>query len=761
VGARLIHVVGVVQGVGYRPFVVRLAHELDLDGWVRNDSGTVEIHAEGGDRALSAFVTALRGEWPPIARVDAVRVERATPSGARGFSPKPSHCGDGRLPVSPDVATCERCVKDLFDETSRRVGYPFTTCTACGPRYSIINSMPYDRERTGMSIFVPCAECLAEYHSIWDRRYHSETNACEACGPRIWLEDDGGGRIDGAAREVIEAAVELLGAGGILAILGIGGFHLAVDARNDRWVRRLREHKYRDAKPFALMVRTLEEAARIAHVSPAERALLESHAAPVVLLRPRSDADIAESVAPGLATTGIMLAYTPLHHLLLDAYGGPLVMTSGNASETPILTTNEEAATKLHGVADARLVHDRPIVARCDDSVVRMSAEGPIFLRRSRGYAPLPLSLPVATPRPLLAVGPHLKNTFTIAEGSTAYVSPHIGDLENLETLLHFRETLRHLEALYGTTPEIVVRDEHPGYLSTREAGRMGFERVIGVQHHHAHVAAVLAEHGRTERALGLAFDGVGYGGDRTIWGGELLVASLTDYERIGYLRPAPMPGGDLAARSPWRCLVGYGTLDEDLATALDPLLPEIPVREVDVARRQAMRGVNAPLASSMGRLFDAAACLIGVRSIASYEGQAPMELEALAADRRGVELPFPTTRGRDGCAVLDPVPLLRALLERRRSGEEPPELAASFHESVAATAARLAIGGCEREGLAVVVLSGGVFQNARLLGATASRLRRARIAVLVSRTLGPGDGAISYGQAAIAASRLAIEGGG
>lgn len=756
-----LHVTGVVQGVGFRPFVHRLAMRHGLEGWVRNESGEVRIHVEGAPPQLTGFVAELRSEAPPLARIDRLDVTRTTPGTSRGFSIAGSTSSrDARLPVSPDVAMCGACEQELFDPSDRRHRYAFVTCTDCGPRYTVIESMPYDRERTSMSAFPQCPECLKEYWTPAHRRYHSETNSCAECGPRVWALDGGLRRHDDA-EAAIAAATGRLVSGGIVAIRGLGGFHLAVDATSDEAVRRLRARKRREAKPLAIMVRNVEEARAIGHVGPLEERLLRSPERPIVLLARRPESPVAPSVAPGLGEVGVMTAYTPLHHLLLEVVGRPLVMTSGNLSDEPIAICNDEAVARLAGVADAFLLHDREIVSRYDDSVVRIIDGAPAFLRRARGYAPLPLDLPHPTPAPLLAVGPHLKNTFTLAEGRSAYVSQHIGDLESLETLEHFQATLRRFRTLFHVDPRIVVRDLHPGYLSTRVADDLGLERTIVVQHHHAHVAAVAAEHGVREPVVGLAFDGTGYGDDGRIWGAELLTADLTGYRRMGRLRYAPLPGGDLAARLPWRAALGYLSTEPDAAPAFEMAFEGVGDRERATAEVQVRRGLNAPPASSMGRLFDAAAAVLGIRRISRYEGQAAMELEAAAGDSPGETLPFPVEMGTDGTWVMDPLPLLAALGDRRREGGEIPHLAASFHRTVARTSAILARSAAESFGIDAVALGGGVFQNARLTTELRRRLEDFGLRVLVARSLSPNDGAISYGQAAVAAATLTSEAGG
>lgn len=747
---------GVVQGVGFRPFVHRLAMRHHLDGWVRNTAGSVEIAVEGLPAELEAFLRELSAEAPPLARIEGIETRDHVAAGRAGFAILSSADLPGeRQPVSPDVATCQACLREFADPGNRRYRYPFITCTDCGPRFTVIESMPYDRERTSMRAFAQCPECLAEYQAPGNRRHHSETNSCPVCGPRLWFTNPRGLALGIGAEEAIEAAASLLLSGGVLAVRGLGGFHLACDATSDAAVALLRARKHREAKPLAVMVRTVDEARALVALSPEEEQLLTSVERPIVLAERLATSTLAPGIAPGLGHAGVVLAYTPLHHLLLLATGRPLVMTSGNRSEEPIAIGNAEALQRLGAIADGFLLHDREIVARYDDSVVRQTPVGTVMIRRARGYAPLPLRLPVASPVPLLAVGPHLKNTFTLAADDRAWVSQHVGDLENFETLEHFRDALARYRTLFRLEPEAVVHDLHPGYLSTTEAESLGLTPRLAVQHHHAHIAAVLAEHGMEGPVVGIAYDGTGYGADATVWGGELLVADLGDFQRVGHLRAAPLPGGDLAARSPWRAALGYLSLEPRLEPFFARALAHVDATERGVAERQVARKVNAPLASSMGRLFDAAAAVLGVRQSAQFEGQAAMELEALAGHRGAAELEFPIEAGPEGL-VLDPLPLLAELGSGLRSRKSVPDLAADFHASVARTTALAARRACEEAGLDTVALGGGVFQNARLLGSIARRLSAFGLRVLLPRRLGPNDGAVSYGQAAIAAARLA-----
>lgn len=747
-----LHVTGVVQGVGFRPFVHRLAVRYGLSGWVRNASGDVEIEVEGAAPDLAEFVRGLREEAPPLARVAGVREQPAAPAGRRGFAILPSAMApDRRQPVPPDVAICAACEAELVDPANRRYRYPFITCTDCGPRFSVIEAMPYDRERTTMRAFTQCARCAREYRTPGDRRHHSETNSCPECGPRLRFLA-GERAVEGNA-DALEAAAALLLGGGIVAVRGLGGFHLAVDASNEAAVDRLRARKGRDAKPLAVMVRTAKEAERLAVVGDAERRLLTAPERPVVVLARRRDSGLASSMAPGLGSVGLMLAYTPLHLLLLELAARPLVMTSGNASEEPIAMGNDEALRRLGAIADGFLIHDREIVARVDDSVVRPAGGAGVLLRRARGHAPLPLELPIPAVTPLVAVGAHLKSTFALVHGRAAYLSPHIGDLESLESLEHFEAMLARYRALFRIEPALAVRDLHPGYLSTRIAHSLGVERVVSVQHHHAHIAAVMAEHGVTEPVIGVAYDGTGYGDDGRVWGAELLHCDLTGYRRLARLRYAPMPGGDAAARAPWRAALGFLSTAPSVAPAFRLAFQEVAAAERAVAERQIAAGLNAPLASSMGRLFDAAAAVLGVRRVNRYEGHAAMELESLAGRRTAREYRCHILGDASAGWELDPIPLLVELGERRQSGESVEDLAADFHASLARATAELVQRAVAATGLRTVALAGGVFQNARLNISVRQRLEADGYRVLVPRRLSPNDGAISYGQAAVAAA--------
>jgi hydrogenase maturation protein HypF len=756
-----IQVTGVVQGVGFRPFVHRLALRHGLEGWVRNESGEVEIALSGTDDALTQFLEELRTEAPPLARIDGVLATREVPrdeyEGFRILESGPST--DHRQPVPADVSMCDACTAEMSDPQNRRFRYPFITCTDCGPRYSVIEGLPYDRHLTSMRSFTQCAACSREYRTVGDRRYHSETNSCPACGPRLALLFPGEAATAAADGDPLATAAAYLRAGWIVALRGVGGFHLVADATSSSAVALLRSRKRRDARPLAVMVAVTEDAERLATIEPAERRALESPERPIVLLRARPDSTLAPEVAPGLDRVGVMLAYTPLHRLLLDAVGMPLVMTSGNLSEEPIAAAIDDAVARLGAVADVFLVHDREIVASVDDSVVRLAGQHQIVIRRGRGLAPLPVDIPVVSDRAIIAVGGHLKNTFTLAQGGRAYVSPHIGDLDSVETLEHFRSVLASYERLFRIRPDVVVRDLHPGYVSTRVAEELNLPTVVAVQHHHAHVAAVAAENGVVDPVIGLAFDGTGYGEDGHVWGAEVMIAELHRYSRVAQLRYSPLPGGDAAVKAPWRSALGYLSLDPGASEEFAVAFNGVASAERATAELQIDRKVNAPLASSMGRLFDAAAAILGVRRVARYEGQAAMELEALAGKSPGESLPFPFAEGEGGRLILDPLPLLAALGYMLRRGRSVADLAADFHASVEESVTQLVSRLSLETGITSVALGGGSFQNARLVSGLRRRLGAKGLRVLTALRLPCNDGGLSYGQAVVAAAVVGREG--
>jgi hydrogenase maturation protein HypF len=756
---------GTVQGVGFRPFVYRLAGELALAGWVRNDELGVEVEIEGEEQAIEAFLARLATEAPPLARVERVRAERRPAQGARSFVIVASARGGAAdAPVTPDAATCDDCLVELFDPADRRFRYPFVNCTNCGPRFTIVRGVPYDRAQTTMARFLMCARCAAEYEDPADRRFHAQPNACPACGPRARLLLAGAelarGDAGGEPADAVAAAARLLVGGAVLAVKGLGGYHLACRADDDAAVDALRSRKRREDRPFAVMVASTAAARALAFVAEQEAALLEGPARPIVLAPRRPRAPVARGVAPGARELGLMLPYTPLHHLLLadvQALGsGALVMTSGNVSDEPIAYEDEDALARLDPIADAFLLHDRPIHMRTDDSVLRAVRVGgrrrALALRRSRGHVPASIPLALAAPRPLLACGAELKSTFCLARGERAWVSHHIGDLRNWETLRSFREGIAHFEELFALVPELVVHDLHPDYLSTAHAMEREGVELLGVQHHHAHLAAVLAEHRETGPVVAAVYDGAGHGSDGTVWGGEILVGDLAGFRRAGHLRPVPLPGADRAVREPWRMACAW------LAESSGDSPPEIPpalAGRVDMARWAAVAaiarsGLAAPLTTSAGRLCDAVAALCGVRASVSYEGQAAIELEAIAAPRERGAYAIPYSDGQ-----LDPRPAIAEVIAELDAGVPAAIVSARFHNGLADATANACAAVARAAGLSVAALAGGVFQNGLLLERVAAGLDAAGLRVLTPELLPPNDGAISYGQAAIAAARM------
>jgi hydrogenase maturation protein HypF len=749
---------GIVQGVGFRPFVFQLAAEHGLKGWVRNTNRQVEIEVDGDAAALERFLRDLRERAPPLARIDEVSVERRPASGFASFEIVESRLDEGWQSIPPDAATCEACLEEVLDPGERRHRYPFTNCTHCGPRFTIIESLPYDRQRTTMRCFPMCAECRREYEDPLDRRFHAQPVACPACGPRVWLRSGEGGSIEG---DPIGQSSLLLKRGGIVALKGLGGFQLACDAANPEAVRRLRARKRRYGKPFALMVPDSEWARRLCVVTPDEVAALESPERPIVLMKRCPQADLAPEVAPGLDTLGVMLPYTPLHHLLLRGFDGPLVMTSGNLSEEPIAIGNREAIERLSAIADAFLLHDRDIYARYDDSVVRVLGGSIVSIRRARGYAPAPVDLPFTVGQDILACGAQQKSTFCLVKESKAFLSQHIGDLENLETLSHFEASLETFMRLFKVEPQIIAHDMHPDYLSTHFAHEFPAPSAmrVAVQHHHAHVVSAMVEHGLSEPVVGIAYDGTGYGTDGAVWGGEILVADWRSFERVAHLRYVPMLGGEAAIRKPYRMAAGYiWSVCAASEAEFEPFLATIPIGERLVLRRQFEAALNAPLTSSCGRLFDAAAALLGLRREALYEGQPAVELEAVADS--GVDEIYPYDIVRDGQGwVIDPAALLRALWCEYRAGRPVPYIAAAFHNTIVAFT--LAV--CEKirdyRSINRVVLSGGCFQNALLTTCLQDGLSEAGFEVYTHRLVPPNDGGLSLGQAVTAYALVSRDG--
>lgn len=782
VGAQ-IHVTGVVQGVGFRPFVYGLAARHALKGWVRNTSAGVDIAIDGTPAELSSFVQAISVEAPPLAHVDSVSVEHRPCAGYSSFEILNSHVVDDAFqPISADVAVCSDCLDELFDPANRRHRYPFINCTNCGPRFTIIRDIPYDRPNTTMAGFVMCAACQAEYEDPSNRRFHAQPIACPDCGPQISLEM-GGERI-ATGEEALGPALALLRDGKIVAVKGLGGFHLACDATNIRAVTELRRRKLRVDKPFALMMPSISVAESHCNLTDLDRELLSSRERPIVLLSRKSASCIAHEVAPGQQTLGVMLPYTPLHHLLM----GPareqtvpksylptaLVMTSGNLSEEPIVSDNDEARERLAGLADAILMSDRDIHAKCDDSVVRVFAPGVaqpsgtaknaghVFpLRRSRGYAPFPVLLPMNAPL-LLATGGELKNAFCITRDRYAFMSQHIGDLQNYETLTSFETSVDHFERLFRVRPRMLAYDLHPDYLATRYAlERAEREELpaVGVQHHHAHTAACMVENGLTGNrpVIGVAFDGTGFGDDGAIWGGEFLLADYAGYRRMYHLKYIPMPGGDKAVSEPWRLALAWlrraGLAWQDDLAPVAATTPE----QRSVLENQIEKSVNSPLTSSMGRLFDAVSALAGVRQKVNYEAQAAVEFEAVAdpAEQGAYEFGIQQNGG-----LVDPVPLIESVVTDLRIGTPTQVISARFHNAISKMVVQVCGAIRDPTQSNVVALSGGVWQNMTLLRRTVDLLRACGFTVYVHRVVPTNDGGIALGQAAVAAFKSRAEEG-
>jgi hydrogenase maturation protein HypF len=724
---------GVVQGVGFRPFVHNTAVRLGLGGFVRNSPAGVVIEAEGRVEGVDTLERALREELPPLARIDGMECVGLAPCGDAAFEILESSGEGETAPVlPPDMSTCDDCLREIDDPANRRYRYPFTNCTRCGPRYTIIRELPYDRARTTMAAFVMCAECQAEYDDPHDRRFHAQPNACPRCGPALQWDLD-------TARAAIQR-------GEIVAVRGLGGFQLVCDATQPEVVARLRLRKRRSEKPFAVMVPDLASAERLCAVSEEERAALLSRERPIVLLTRHTD---APHLAPGTDTLGVMLPYTPLHELLVRGFEA-LVVTSGNLSEEPIVIDNESARDRLAGVADAFLLHDRDIHTRVDDSVVRLFEGRVRALRRARSFVPRPIDLGVAVPE-IVACGAQLKNTLCLTKGRLALVSQHIGDLENYETLVFFEETLERMKRLFRVTPTAVAHDMHPGYLSTRLARSMEGVMAIGVQHHHAHVASCMAENGVRERVIGVAMDGTGYGEDGAIWGAEFLSADLVSFRRRAHFRYVPLAGGDTAVRQTWRPALAYlrdAGLDDDALRGVDE-------RQRAFVASMIEHGIQTVPTSSAGRLFDAVASILGVRHEATFEAQAAIELEAIA---RGAEADgaydFDLTSGEP--MEVDLRPMIRRIVEDRERGTDVRLMAARFHETIGRVIEEVCVRIRNDEGLNRVCLSGGTFQNWLLLGIATERLRRRGFEVLLHTHVPPNDGGISLGQAAVAGARLA-----
>lgn len=757
-----VSVCGVVQGVGFRPFVYRLASEESLAGLIGNDMDGVTIEVEGDPARIASFLARLQKDMPPMARIDHIAVSELAVTGESGFQIVASRIkGKVSTEIPADAATCDDCLHELFDPLDRRYRYAFLNCTNCGPRFTITHRIPYDRAQTSMAKFAMCAACQAEYDDPLSRRFHAQPNACGDCGPKVWLESVDGRTVE--AEDPIAFAIERLAAGDALAIKGLGGFHLSVDATSDAAVQKLRTRKRRFGKPLAVMMRDVAHARELCTLTTAEEVLLQTPARPIVLARARQKNCVAASVAPGIPWLGIFLPYTPLQHLLFaDSRMRALVMTSANLSDEPIAIDNEEARARLGGIADLFVMHDRAILQRCDDSVMAIVEDAPQLIRRARGYVPLGVTLPLAT-EPLLAVGGHMKNVFALARGESVYQSQHLGDLEDPLALNFFKESLDHLARTFEVHPKYVAHDLHPGYLSTSWAREWAAEHklpLFAVQHHHAHIAGCMAEIGLDEAVVGLALDGTGYGTDGRIWGGEVLICTLNQFERFAHLEYAPMPGGDAAVKEPWRMAAGYlhaaGVALED-SNGMKML--GATAQQVKLLARMIERGVNTPQTSSLGRLFDAVAAVALGRQRVAYEAQAAIELEGCAVDEPDeAGYPMDLLHGdwpRRKPMRISTIRLWQAIVEDVRLGERSARMSVRFHAGVAAAFVNAAIEARAATGVKRVALSGGCMHNRRLARLLRAGLANAGFEVFVHRQVSPGDGGLSYGQAAVAAAML------
>lgn len=782
-------ITGIVQGVGFRPFVYRLAHELALSGWVRNSPSGVEVEIQGAAESVQLFAQALVNNAPPLAVISSITTDEIPLAGNTGFSILSSSGGASDIWIAPDSAVCRDCLRELFDPADRRYRYPFITCTNCGPRYSIITGTPYDRPKTTMADFPLCPDCRREYENPLDRRFHAQPIACHTCGPQLALTTSSGERI--AERDsAVTQALQLLKVGNILAIKGIGGYHLAVDACNPDAVRTLRERKKRDEKPFAVMAATLEAARTFALMDATEERLLCSPETPIVIVRKRPDSPLSPLVAPQNGWLGLMLPYAPLHHLLFAAPFHPspitihdsfpasslpcftssplphfpaLVMTSGNISDEPVAFEDHDALRCLKDIADYFLLHDRPIHIRSDDSVMRVFQGKPLFYRRSRGYAPREVRLPYPV-QPLLATGAELKSAVCLAHGNKAVLSQHIGDLQNDATGSSFSQTIRHLSEILEITPQLVTCDLHPDYLSSRFAEDSGL-LLVKVQHHHAHLASCMAENGLDGDVIGVIFDGTGYGADGTVWGGEFLVGGYDGYRRAAHFRPTPLPGGDAAVREPWRMALSYlyQALGDSACSIDHPAARQVSEGEMALFASMLKRGINSPLTSSCGRLFDAVASLLNIRQRVSYDGQGAIELEALAETIKSPPAPlyqegsyrYNVVLHEEAPLQIDFSPMITDILTGLAAREKSSSIARRFHQTIALATTTVCTQLSQTTGITRVVLSGGVFQNRLLSEMIYTDLTQNGLSVFTHRLIPPNDGGIALGQAAIAGRRM------
>lgn len=750
------HFSGIVQGVGFRPFIYRIATRHSLTGFVQNRSDGVIVEVEGPEESIASFISGVNKELPPLADVSDISGEEITVRDDKVFQISESETsGLGKVHITPDIATCGECFKELFDPEDRRFRYPFINCTNCGPRLTIIKDIPYDRINTSMSCFPMCPLCQSEYENPADRRFHAEPNACPACGPSLELLDEEGNALP--EKDPIHKTIALLLEGYVVAIKGLGGFHLAVDAANDEAVKRLRSRKFREEKPLAIMVKDIDIAARISRIGKEEEALLLSPQRPIVLAGKRESDVVSSAVAPGVSDLGIMLPYTPLHHMLLEKHIQALIMTSANQVDEPICIANREAIKRLKGIADYFLIHNRDILVRCDDSIATVSAVKKRMLRRSRGFAPKPIILKRSYPE-ILALGPQMKTTLCILKGNFAFLSPHIGDMETPEARDFYRESLALMQKIAECKPDIIACDLHPAYYTTKLAEDLPSSRIIRVQHHHGHIVSAMAENDIEGEVIGLAMDGTGYGLDGTVWGGEFLVADEANFTRIGHIMNYLLPGGEKAIREPWRIAISlfkeaYGDNWPGVAERLKIVPKKNYYETMD---RIMTHRFNSPVTSSLGRLFDGVAAILGIRQNVTFEGQAAMELEATAKGNAGIILPFDISE-TDDVFCLDFSPMIRKIVDEIMAGRSREEVAYSFHLTLPVAFRSMAEAIRKRTGLNRVVLSGGCFQNRILTEETIAELEKAAFVIFFHDVLPTNDGCISLGQAVCAGAQVKL----
>ncbi len=747
----LINIKGIVQGVGFRPFIYNSAKSFDLSGFVLNNTTGVSIEVEGDENNIKEFINNVKTQPPPQAEIFEIRSRQIEPLGDNEFVIRKSEDQDEKfVPISPELATCEDCTSELFSPDDRRYRYPFINCTNCGPRFTIVKDIPYDRELTTMSVFPMCDKCRTEYEDPTNRRFHAQPNACPVCGPQLSLLDSEGNKID--VEDVISETCRLLKEGNVLAIKGLGGYHLACDALNKEAVSKLRSRKYREYKPFALMVKDIPAARLIGIVNKEEELVLSGAKRPIVLLEKRPDAPVVDNVAPNQKYFGVMLPYTPLHHVLVKESGLILVMTSGNISTEPIVFEDRDAFDRLGGIADYYVVHNREIHIRTDDSVSRVWKKKEVILRRSRGYAPHPLLIKNPFIENILACGAELKNVFCLTRDNYAFLSHHIGDLENIETLSSFENGIEHFSRIFNIDPTFIAYDLHPEYLSTKYALSREKLKKLGVQHHFAHIVSCMVDNGIDEKVIGVAFDGTGYGTDGKIWGGEFLVCDYAGFQRAAHFEYIPLPGGEKAIKEPWRIAASmlYGIYGDEMMNLDIGLIKELDKEKWRILKQMIEKKINSPMTSSAGRLFDAISALTGVRREVYYEGQAAIELEMAADNKEGGEYPF-SEKEHDGIKEIIMEPLIKGVISDLLQGTDTGSISAKFHNTVA----RITLNVCknirESTGLSMVALSGGVFQNNLLLGKIFDLLDRNGFSVYTHNRVPPNDGGIALGQAIIA----------